>query len=156
MYLQFLETLDIIDIRDVCLLLGIPERGYKRFSVGALLVSKTETDQLLVSSAFKELVEDMVVPLPRRLFRHPGLLEQIIDELGTLDLGVLGKEIDPDELAESRGIIVLYRLRIPECFQYRVTTEDLVLDRKLLQTLHQISQQDRIPLICLSLAIIKT
>lgn len=39
-------------------------------------------------------------------------------------------EVDPDELAEARGVVVAHRLRVAERLQHGVGLDDLVLQRR--------------------------
>ena len=71
----------------------------------------------------EELVEDVVVPLALALHGHPALLEQVVDDGGALDRAAL--ELDRDELAEPRGVVVAHRLGVTEGLHDGVGLEDL-------------------------------
>ena len=59
----------------------------------------------------RELIEDVVVPLLRRLGGDSGLLEQIVLNETSLDLE-LGVETDLHETSETRRVVVANCLRI--------------------------------------------
>ena len=78
----------------------------------------------------------MVVPLPRSLCAHPTLLEEVVLDLHSLNLGVLLEEEDLDEFPEARRIVITHRACIAEGLQDGVAGEHLLLHRRLDCTPH--------------------
>ena len=77
-----------------------------------------------------QVVEDVVRPLLRLLVGDPGLFQQVDLHVGPRQLSRL-VEVDPDELAEARAVVVPHGLGVAKRLQDGVRLDDLVLERGL-------------------------
>ena len=77
-----------------------------------------------------QVVEDVIRPLLRLLVGDPRLFQQIHLHVGPRQLPRL-VEVDPDELAEARAVVVPHGLGVAEGLQDGVCLDDLILERDL-------------------------
>ena len=84
----------------------------------------------VLDSVRHQVVEDVIRPLLRLLVGDPGLFQQVDLHVGPRQLSGL-VEVDPDELAEARAVVVPHGLGVAERLQNGVRLDDLVLERGL-------------------------
>ena len=77
-----------------------------------------------------QVVEDVIRPLLRLLVGDPGLFQQVDLHVGPRQLSRL-VEVDADELAEARAVVVPHGLGVAKGLQDGVRLDDLVLERDL-------------------------
>lgn len=80
-----------------------------------------------VRGAGAQLVEDVVVALLLVLVHHARALQQVVADVAARHRA-LAVEVDLDELAEARGVVVPRGFRVPERLQNRICVEDLSLE----------------------------
>ena len=84
----------------------------------------------VLDSVRHQVVEDVIRPLLRLLVGDPGLFQQVDLHVGPGQLSRL-VEVDADELAEARAVVVPHGLGVAKGLQDGVRLDDLVLERDL-------------------------
>ena len=105
---------------------GLPSAALAKVSE---VVRSAELQLLLqvLRGTCQELVEDVVVALFRALADHPGPFEQVVRDVAAGDLA-LGVEVDLDELAEPRAVVVPRRLGVAESLQDGIGVQQLLFE----------------------------
>lgn len=93
---------------------------YSTYAKNTILTS------LVGASTLQELIEDVKAPFVRTLPIRARLFEQVALDVRAAD-EAREIEVDPNELAEPRGVVILHRLRIAKRLENRIRLQQLLL-----------------------------